>query len=472
MLFLKVFPEVREFIESIHHEVKSMPGEKSSMSKKAINFMSFCLTALIVTGALNWDKFERSSCGSWKAKALSKMMRYCSKIPWNYLLIASSRYLIKIFDLKQCHLVFDDFDRERSKRTKKIYGAHKARNKKGGGFISAQTIVLLVLVTPIITIPVGFSFYRPDPKQKAWRKEDERLRKDRIPKKYRPKQPDLDPDYPNKKKIAAKLLRQFKYYFPDIKVRSISGDSIYLSAQMKAEVARIYPHTQFISQLRRNQTIMLSKNRKCRVDKYFAGKKPIVYDFKLRGHLVKRIYFQSARLYVKAHNKVSHVIAYRYENEEKYRFICASELTWRAKDIIRAFAFRWLVEVVIEDLKQFDGWGKDASQYGEEGASRGLCLSLLLDQFLVQHPKQRHLHKMGKSLHTTGSLRNQLQFESLITTMESIIESDDPKARLREIASSIDQLVTLRPSTKHMAGRDFEPLEPSPSLLAKFGKVA
>ena len=345
MLFLDVLPEVKKFCAEIDSEVNEMPGDKPVMTSKAVSFIGFCITALIVTGYLNWDKFERACCGSWKAKALSWMLHHCKRIPWDYLLIASSRALIKAFGISKCHLVVDDFDRGRSKRTSKIYGTHKVRNKNGGGFISAQNIVLLCLVTPKITFPVFAMFYRTDPVQKAWRKEDRRLRKLKIRKKMRPKQPDLNTDYPGKKKIAVKLFRKFKYYFSGIDIKSISGDSAYLSMQMKAEVESVFPDVQFISQLRRNQCIMLTRNQSIRVDQYFERRKPKEEIFCLRGHLDKKIYFQSARLFVKAHSKVSHIVAYRYEGEEKYRFICASELTWRAEDIVRAFAYRWLVEV-------------------------------------------------------------------------------------------------------------------------------
>ncbi len=53
---------------------------------------------------------------------------------------------------------------------KEVYGAHKVRNKKGGGFVSAQNIVLLIIVTPTVTMPVFAYFYRPDPVQKKMEK--------------------------------------------------------------------------------------------------------------------------------------------------------------------------------------------------------------------------------------------------------------------------------------------------------------
>ena len=351
MLFLDVLPEVKNYCEELRLEVNAMPGKKPSVSAKALAFIGFCITAMVVTGCLSWEKFQRGSCGKYSSKALSWMLRHSRRIPWDYLLIASGKILIKKFGITSGHLVVDDFDRHRSKRTKKIFGAHKVRNKKGGGFVDAQNIVLLCLVTPAITIPVFAWFYRPDPVQRAWRKKDEKLRKkNKIPKSKRPKQPPLDPDFPSKKDIAVKLFRKFKYYFNDIEVKSVSGDSAYLSKQMKVEVRKVFPKVQFISQLRKTQHVVLTRGRSMRVDQYFARRKPQEKLFKLRGRLDKKIYFQSARLFVKSHGKVSHVVAYRYEGEENYRFICAAELTWHAEDIIRAFAFRWLVEVVIEAL--------------------------------------------------------------------------------------------------------------------------
>lgn len=471
MLFLDVLPEVKDYISSVNSELSEMPGNKPKMTRKAMNFLSVVLTAIIVTGALNWEKFQRASAGTFKATALSWMLHRCKFIPWKYLIIASTKHIIKVFNLKNCHLVFDDFDRNRSKRTTEIFGVHKVRNKKGGGFVNAQNIVILSLVSNYITIPLFFWFYVPDPEQKAWRKEDKRLRKLKIPKSKRPKQPPLNPDYPDKKQIAVKLLRKTRYYFPNLNILSISGDALYLSKQMKVEVARVYPETQFISQIRRNQSVYIPRQQKpVNVEKYFTRITGQTKIFKIRGHLEKIIHFKSARVYVKSHNKVSHIIAYKYDGEEKYRYICASDLTWCAESVIQAFAYRWLVEVVIEDLKLFDGWGLDASQYGFEGASRGLRLSLLLDQFLTQHPKQRNLHRSGKSLYTAGSLKSHLQMESLLQTIRGVLECDDPKAKLRDITEKIDNVIVLRKSSKHMSGQEFAEVGPSPSLLAKFGR--
>jgi hypothetical protein len=48
---------------------------------------------------------------------------------------------------------------------------------------------------------------------------------------------------------------------------------------------------------------------------------------------------------VKSHGKKRFVIALKYEDETEYRFIVATDLTWRHKDITRAYSLRWLVEI-------------------------------------------------------------------------------------------------------------------------------
>jgi hypothetical protein len=53
---------------------------------------------------------------------------------------------------------------------------------------------------------MGFDFYIPNPKWKAWKKEDDRLKKQKIAKKHRPAEPQRHPNYPTKVKIALNLL--------------------------------------------------------------------------------------------------------------------------------------------------------------------------------------------------------------------------------------------------------------------------
>jgi hypothetical protein len=48
------------------------------------------------------------------------------------------------------------------------------------------------------------------------------------------------------------------------------------------------------------------------------------------------------------------------------------------------------------------------------------------------------------------------------------LQSDNPKQKLQKLAENLDELIELRPSKKHMAGRDIAPPETSPALQRKF----
>jgi len=61
-------------------------------------------------------------------------------------------------------------------------------------------------VTPIITLPVSFRFYRQDPLYSQWRKENQRLKKAGVKKSQRPARPPLDLNYPSYKQLVLDML--------------------------------------------------------------------------------------------------------------------------------------------------------------------------------------------------------------------------------------------------------------------------
>ena len=89
-----------------------------------------------------------------------------------------------------------------------------------------QSLVMLLLVTPVLTIPVGFAFYQPDPRLKAWEKEERRLKKRGVPKQDRPAKPERDPGYPTKAELLLELLAHFKTDFPELQVKAILADAL------------------------------------------------------------------------------------------------------------------------------------------------------------------------------------------------------------------------------------------------------
>ena len=87
----------------------------------------------------------------------------------------------------------------------------------------------------------------------------------------------------------------------------------------------------------------------------------------------------SARRYGAAHHKKRFVMALQDAAETDYRDVVASDLSWRTLDSVQGYTLRWLVEVFLQDWKAHEGWGQLTQQPDEDGSSRGLILSLLLD---------------------------------------------------------------------------------------------
>ena len=53
----------------------------------------------------------------------------------------------------------------------------------------------------------------------------------------------------------------------------------------------------------------------------------------------------SARLYVCSHQTKRFIVAIKYAEEETYRYLIASDLSWRTLDIVQGHSLRWLVEI-------------------------------------------------------------------------------------------------------------------------------
>jgi hypothetical protein len=97
-----------------------------------------------------------------------------------------------------------------------------------------------------------------------------------------------------------------------------------------------------------------------------------------------------------------------------YRYIVATDLSWRYLDIVQNYILRWLIEVFFEDWKLYEGWGQLAKQTGEEGSSRGLILSLLLDHRLLLHPEQTARLENNLPACTVGSLCEKSRGQALL----------------------------------------------------------
>lgn len=63
------------------------------------------------------------------------------------------------------------------------------------------------------------------------------------------------------------------------------------------------------------------------------------------------VIIDSTRLYIYAHGKKRSIITLKYEWEEKYRYLVASDLSWRILDIVQAHTLWWLVGSFLSGLE-------------------------------------------------------------------------------------------------------------------------
>ncbi len=106
-----------------------------------------------------------------------------------------------------------------------------------------------------------------------------------------------------------------------------------------------------------------------------------------------------------------------------------------------------------------------AKQPDEEGSSKSLTLSLLLDHALLLHPEQ---HTRLNRQAPVCSLQQHCQGEALVDMFRGLLVAEDPAAQL---AQTIKTLFPLAPSTKHMSGRDLGRQEPTPALRYRAAEV-
>jgi DDE superfamily endonuclease len=443
------------------------PGQRLSTLQGA--WLAFCMTAILVTNSICWARFERASLGTYSLAALSWMFRH-AKIPWEHLLVASVRVMLKSYGITGGSLIIDDTDKRRSKTATTLAHLYKLRDKESGGYIWGQSLVFLLLVTPTITIPMGFAFYPPAPELSAWYKEDKRRKQQGVPKQQRPPKPPPNPTYPIKQELALRLLRQCKVHHPELRVHCIVADALYGTSTFVHAASAIFRGVQVISQLRSNQKVRVYKREQYVAD-YFTAHPGTPQKIRIRGGEEIAVLVGSARMYVCAHHTKRFVIALKYEGEDSYRYLMASDLTWRTLAIVQGHTLRWLAEVFVQDWKSHEGWNQLTKQPGEEGARQSVILSLLVDHGLFFHPDQLAQLKNNLPAYTVGSLQANVQVECLVDVIQELVSSDDSQGQLHHFTQALHEMFALRRSKKHLVQRQLGRLEPTPYLKYRAAEV-
>ena len=468
MILGKPAPFVSAFIDAVDDAIRAyQPHHGMSAMQRA--WLAFCVTAVVVTNSICWARFARASLGTYSLAALSWMFRH-SKIPWDELLVASVRVILHHHGITSGSLLIDDTDNPRSKAAHTLAYLYKLRDKESGGYLWGQSLVFLVLVTPKISIPVGFTFYQPAPELSAWYKQEKALKKQGVAKPQRPPKPPPHPLYPTKQQLALRLLAQFKMDHPGIRVHCIVADALYGTAPFVDGASALFGGVQVISQARSNQHVRLHQ-RTQPLAAYFATHPGIPQTIRIRGGDERVAMVRSARLYVCSHKTKRFIVAIKYDEEETYRYLMASDLTWRTLDIVQGHSLRWLVEVFVQDWKGHEGWAQLTKQPGAEGARRSVILSLLVDHALFVHPDQEAQLKNNLPAYTVGSLRANVQVACLVDVIEELVSSDDPQSRLHHFTKALHEVFAFGRSKKHMIQRHLGRLEPTLSLKYRADEV-
>jgi hypothetical protein len=468
MVIAQPAPFVSAFVDAVDQAIREQsPHDGMSAMQRA--WLAFCVTAVLVTNSICWARFARASLGTYSLAALSWMFRH-SKIPWDALLVASVRVILRHYGLTCGSLVIDDSDHKRSKSANTLAYLYKLRDKESGGYVWGQSLVFLLVVTPDLTLPVGFAFYQPAPELSAWYKQEKALTKQAVPAKQRPPKPPPNPSYPTKQALALRLLAQFKVEHPTFRVHCITADALYGTATFVDGAAALFGGVQVLSQLRSNQKIRVHK-RDQHVADYFATHPGTPQHIRIRGGEEVVALVGSARLYVCSHHTKRFLVAIKYEDEESYRYLLASDLTWRTLDIVQGHTLRWLVEVFIQDWKSHEGWAQLTKQPGEEGARHSVILSLLVDHSLFVHLDQQNQLKNNLPAYTVGSLRAHVQVACLVDVIDDLVSSDAPQDKLKRFTQALHEMFAFGRSKKHMIQRQLGRLEPTPSLRYRADEV-
>jgi hypothetical protein len=271
---------VRAVVDAVDDAMREHhPSHAMSATQRA--WLACCVTAVLVTNSMCWARFERASLGTSSLAALSWMCRP-SQLPWDKLLVASMRLILRHHDITSGHLVIDDTDHPRSTSARARAHLYNLREKESGGYRWGQSLVLLVWVTPTISIPVGLVLYQPTPALSAWSKKEKALKKPGVPQKQRPPKPVSNPQYPPTAQLALRLLEACKAHHAHIRGHGIMADARYGTATFVDAAAASFGGVQVIAPIRSNQNLRVGK-REQHVADYLATQPGTPQPLRIRG---------------------------------------------------------------------------------------------------------------------------------------------------------------------------------------------
>jgi hypothetical protein len=180
----KPAPCVRACVDAVDEAMRAQtPSHGLSTMPRA--WRAWCVTAGRRTHSLCWARCARASLGTSALAAWSWMLRHRT-MPWESLLVARVRVILRQEGLTSGRRARDETDNPRAQSAQTRAPRSPRRDTARGGSLWGHSLVLLVVVTPTLSLPVGVVFSPPAPALRAWEKKAKALTKPGGPPQQRP----------------------------------------------------------------------------------------------------------------------------------------------------------------------------------------------------------------------------------------------------------------------------------------------
>lgn len=143
-------------------EYLSLVAERGGvcLSKSQKLFLGRILTGMILLGSFKVVGIASLFIMQITPASIYAMFRRLN-IQYEKMFYGALKVIIDLFKIRMITIIIDDTERERSKGCKILPFVRKAICKATGGWIQAQNLVFITLVTEQVTIPIWFCFQRP-----------------------------------------------------------------------------------------------------------------------------------------------------------------------------------------------------------------------------------------------------------------------------------------------------------------------
>jgi hypothetical protein len=213
--------------------------------------------------------------------ALAWMLRH-STMPWDHLLVARVRGILRHPGLTSGSLVSDDTDNPRSQSAQALASLSKLRDQASGGSRWGPSRVFLVLVTPKSSLPVGVLFSQPAPELRAWYTTDTNCKRQGVPPQQRPRQPAPHPPYPTQAHLALRFLASFQAHHPAGRIHAVMAEALSGTATLVDGASTLCNGVQVLSPIRSQQHMRVGP-RDQHVADDFAPHPGTPYRIRIRG---------------------------------------------------------------------------------------------------------------------------------------------------------------------------------------------